>query len=97
MAHAPEIESNVLAANAAFYRAFNSGDGRGMVALWSEEHPVACFHPGSPVLLGRLAVSEISEVSPSEQSSSRAPGTSWVSSRRGASRRSASPTSTRMR
>lgn len=58
MAHAPEIESHVLAANAAFYRAFNSGDGRGMVALWSEEHPVACFHPGSPVLLGRLAVSE---------------------------------------
>lgn len=58
MAHAPEIESNVLTANAAFYRAFNGGDARGMVALWSEEHPVSCFHPGSPVLLGRPAVCE---------------------------------------
>jgi ketosteroid isomerase-like protein len=27
-----------------------------MAALWSEEHPVSCLHPGSVALLGRKAV-----------------------------------------
>lgn len=58
MGRAREIESKVLEANAAFYRAFNRGDYRAMNALWSGEQPVVCFHPGSPVLQGRRAVME---------------------------------------
>jgi ketosteroid isomerase-like protein len=49
-------ESEILLANAAFYRAFNGGDADAMCALWAERAPVACFHPGSPVLLGRASV-----------------------------------------
>lgn len=49
-------ENEVLAANARFYRAFSEGDLASMNALWAEHAPVACLHPGQPLLLGRDAV-----------------------------------------
>lgn len=49
-------ESDVLAANGAFYRAFSTGDYTAMDALWSRHKPVACVHPGWTALVGRDAV-----------------------------------------
>jgi ketosteroid isomerase-like protein len=49
-------ELEVLDANDAFYRAFTHRDADAMAALWAEDHPVACIHPGSDVLTGRDAV-----------------------------------------
>ncbi len=46
----------VLAANQAFYDAFNARDAEAMALLWSREHAVACIHPGWPPLSGREAV-----------------------------------------
>lgn len=46
----------LLAANEAFYDAFDSGDTDGMAALWAEKHPVACIHPGGPPIHGRQEV-----------------------------------------
>ena len=46
-------EEAVLAANAAFYRAFATRDVAAMEALWARETPVACIHPGWQVLNGR--------------------------------------------
>jgi len=43
----------LLAANAAFYDAFDSGDADEMAALWAEQHPVACIHPGGAPIHGR--------------------------------------------
>ena len=51
-----ETENEVLAANGRFYRAFSEGDLESMRALWAQHAPVACLHPGQPVLLGRDAV-----------------------------------------
>jgi ketosteroid isomerase-like protein len=48
----------LLAANAAFYAAFNAGDPDAMARLWAHGDGVACLHPGWPVLLGREAVLE---------------------------------------
>jgi len=45
-----------LAANQAFYAALAKGDAAAMAALWSRRAPVACIHPGWPVLAGRDAV-----------------------------------------
>ena len=45
-------------ANAAFYRAFKSGDLTAMARIWSMADGVACLHPGRPPLLGRTAVME---------------------------------------
>ena len=39
-------EHAVLAANAAFYRAFAERDVDAMDALWARSIPVACIHPG---------------------------------------------------
>ncbi|MEX2650419.1 MAG: nuclear transport factor 2 family protein [Alphaproteobacteria bacterium] len=47
---------DVLAANAAFYRAFAAGDFQAMDALWARRAPVACTHPGWRALIGRDAV-----------------------------------------
>ena len=44
---------DVLAANEAFYRAFNQKDTAAMSALWSETADVVCIHPGWNVLTGR--------------------------------------------
>lgn len=49
-------ERAVLAANAAFYRAFNDGDYAAMSEVWATQAPVACLHPGASLLLGRAAV-----------------------------------------
>src|SRR5262245_24619647 len=46
-------EEAVLAANAAFYRAFATRDVAAMEALWARATPVACIHPGWQVLNGR--------------------------------------------
>ena len=48
----------LLAANAAFYAAFNTADSIAMGRLWAHGEGVACLHPGWPVLIGRDAVLE---------------------------------------
>ena len=48
-----DSDEAVLAANEAFYRAFAQRDTAAMDALWARDAPVACTHPGWPVLLGR--------------------------------------------
>ena len=50
---AADADEAVLAANEAFYRAFAQRDMDAMAELWASEAPVACTHPGWPVLLGR--------------------------------------------
>jgi len=47
-----------LAANQAFYDAFAAGDIRQMEAAWAKDAPVACAHPGAPLLVGRAVVLE---------------------------------------
>ena len=51
-------EDAVLAANEEFYRAFAAHDLAAMDALWAEETPVACIHPGWDPLVGRDMVME---------------------------------------
>jgi ketosteroid isomerase-like protein len=48
----------VLAANLEFYRAFTARDLVAMEALWARSAPVACLHPGWPVLADRDQVME---------------------------------------
>jgi len=48
----------VLAANLEFYRAFTTRDYAAMDALWARRAPVACVHPGWPVLADRTSVLE---------------------------------------
>lgn len=48
----------VLAANLEFYRAFAERDFDAMEALWAQRAPVACIHPGWPVLAERAAIME---------------------------------------
>ncbi len=47
----------ILAANAAYYKAFMAGDFGQMCGLWAEED-VSCVHPGWPVLIGRQPILE---------------------------------------
>jgi ketosteroid isomerase-like protein len=49
-------EREVLEANERFYRAFEALDVEAMVAVWSEEAPLSCVHPGWEPLHGREAV-----------------------------------------
>lgn len=49
-------ETDVIAANAAFYAAFTARDFAAMSRLWAARAPVSCTHPGWPPLLGRDAV-----------------------------------------
>ena len=46
----------VLFVNEAFYAAFRDGDAETMDALWAQEVPVACVHPGWRSLAGRTEV-----------------------------------------
>jgi len=46
----------LLAANALFYSAFGAGDMRAMEDVWARDAPVACIHPGAPLLVGRDVV-----------------------------------------
>jgi ketosteroid isomerase-like protein len=48
----------VLAANLEFYRAFTARDLVAMEALWAQQSPVVCIHPGWPALTERDAVME---------------------------------------
>jgi ketosteroid isomerase-like protein len=48
-------EASLLAANAAYYRAFVEGDFDAMSALWAAED-ISCVHPGWPALIGREVV-----------------------------------------
>ncbi|HMK90285.1 MAG TPA: nuclear transport factor 2 family protein [Methylocystis sp.] len=48
-------ELALLAANAAYYDAFNARDDAAMAELWAHEQ-VSCVHPGWPSLVGRRAV-----------------------------------------
>ena len=48
----------MLAANAAFYAAFNARDTDAMAALWATAAEVSCVHPGWNILRGREAVLE---------------------------------------
>jgi len=43
----------VLFANEAFYQAFSERDIDAMDQVWAEDVPVACLHPGWPLLDGR--------------------------------------------
>ena len=51
-------ETAVLAANEAFYNAFNLKDSQLMASLWATGPRVTCVHPGWNVLQGREAVLE---------------------------------------
>lgn len=42
------IEEQVLAANRAFYDAFEALDMERMAACWSSAEDIACLHPGGP-------------------------------------------------
>lgn len=49
-------EARVLAANDAFYAAFNAKDVEAMDAVWSRSDDVACVHPSWNLLSGREQV-----------------------------------------
>ncbi len=48
-------ETELLAANSAYYQAFRARDAEAMAELWARDG-VSCVHPGWPPLLGRRAV-----------------------------------------
>ena len=48
-------ETEILNANAAYYRAFRQGDDALMGRVWHEAD-VVCLHPGWPPITGRAAV-----------------------------------------
>lgn len=48
-------EASLLAANAAYYRAFVAADPDGMAAIWGDEE-ICCIHPGWPPIFGREQV-----------------------------------------
>jgi len=50
-------EDAILAANAAYYRAFSAGDVAAMSRIWADDD-VSCVHPGWTPLVGRPAVIE---------------------------------------
>jgi SnoaL-like domain len=50
-------EADILAANAAYYRAFADGDFAAMSRIWADDQ-VSCVHPGWPVLIGRDEILE---------------------------------------
>jgi ketosteroid isomerase-like protein len=49
-------EDEVIAANEAFYRAFNEKDPEAMERAWASADNLSCVHPGWNVLRGRQAV-----------------------------------------
>ena len=54
----PQEDEAVLAANAGFYRAFESLDAARMEAVWAKEGRVSVVHPGWPLITGRDVVLE---------------------------------------
>lgn len=53
-----QAKQAVLAANAAFYAAFQAADFEAMDALWSKHRKVSVYHPGWPGIKTRDAVME---------------------------------------
>jgi ketosteroid isomerase-like protein len=53
-----QLEEAVLAANEAFYRAFNQKDVAAMDDVWASTENVGCIHPGWNLIKGRDAVLE---------------------------------------
>src|SRR5438874_5502454 len=53
-----QVEAEVLAANEAFYAAFNQKDARAMEAVWSSRGEITCIHPGWNLLRGHEEVLE---------------------------------------
>lgn len=51
-------ERAILAANAAYYHAFATGNLAEMGRIWAEDDGVTCIHPGWPALVGRQVVLE---------------------------------------
>lgn len=51
-----EEREAVLAANRAFYRAFNDRDHEAMDLLWAPTGAMVCLHPGQAPLLDRAAI-----------------------------------------
>ena len=51
-----EDEASVLAANRAFYAAYEFSDLDAMSDLWEHSDRASCVHPGCPVLRGWAAV-----------------------------------------
>jgi len=49
-------DHDIIACNAAFYRAFSVRDHAAMAGLWSSSAPVSCIHPGWDMLVGHEAV-----------------------------------------
>ncbi|MGD9600391.1 MAG: nuclear transport factor 2 family protein [Gammaproteobacteria bacterium] len=45
-----------LAAEAAFYRAFELGDPEAMMSVWAELPEIRCIHPLGPLLTGPAAI-----------------------------------------
>ena len=51
-----EAEAAVLAANRAFYEAFNAKDPARMADIWARDAAVTCIHPNRAVIAGRDGV-----------------------------------------
>ena len=49
----PTRDRLILFTNESFYAAIRAGDMVAMDELWANEAPVACIHPGWPILVGR--------------------------------------------
>ena len=50
-------ETDILAANSAYYHAFATTDFAAMSRVWADDY-VSCVHPGWPVLIGRQSILE---------------------------------------
>lgn len=48
----------ILAANSAFYRAFEQRDMEAMTAVWSKGSASVCIHPGRAALVGWEAIAD---------------------------------------
>ncbi|MEO1210006.1 MAG: nuclear transport factor 2 family protein [Cyanobacteria bacterium J06638_20] len=49
---------DILAANSAFYRAFEKRDSEAMAAVWSKGSTSVCIHPGRSALVGWEAIAD---------------------------------------
>lgn len=50
------VDDDVVAANAAFYAAVESGDVARIEASWDDADDITCIHPGWPLVSGRSRV-----------------------------------------
>jgi ketosteroid isomerase-like protein len=50
------VDDDVVAANAAFYAAVESGEITRIDAMWDDADDVSCVHPGWPLVSGRSRV-----------------------------------------